>query len=59
MPKPLDEPEISSLIQHAIVDSGAQGMPDTGKVMAVLRPQTQGRADMALINQQLKACLSS
>ncbi|WP_256657464.1 GatB/YqeY domain-containing protein [Pseudomonas sp. 2FE] len=59
MPKPLDETAISSLIQQAIVDSGAQGMPDMGKVMALLRPQAQGRADMALASQQLKACLSS
>ncbi len=59
MPKPLDEAEISSLIQQAIIDSGAQGMPDMGKVMAILRPQVQGRADMALVSQQLKARLSS
>ncbi|MGH8437349.1 MAG: GatB/YqeY domain-containing protein [Pseudomonas sp.] len=59
MPKPLDEAEISSLIQHAIIDSGARGMPDMGKVMAILRPQVQGRADMALVSQQLKARLSS
>ncbi|MES2819523.1 MAG: GatB/YqeY domain-containing protein [Pseudomonadota bacterium] len=59
MPTPLSEAEIGHLIEQAIVDSGAQGMSDMGKAMAVLRPQVQGRADMALISQRLKASLSS
>ncbi|MET1077169.1 MAG: GatB/YqeY domain-containing protein [Pseudomonas sp.] len=59
MPSPLSEAEVRNLIEQAIVDSGAQGMPDMGKVMMLLRPLVQGRADMALVSQQLKAALSS
>ena len=59
MPSPLSEAEVRNLIEQAIVDSGAQGMPDMGKVMTLLRPLVQGRADMALVSQQLKAALSS
>jgi len=59
MPQALSEAEISLLIDQAIVASGAQGMQDMGKVMAILRPQVQGRADMAKVSQQLKARLSS
>lgn len=59
MPTPLSEAEIRTLIEQAILDSGAQGMPDMGKVMNLLRPLVQGRADMALVSRQLKASLSS
>lgn len=59
MPTPLSEAEIRKLIEQAILDSGAQGMPDMGKVMNLLRPLVQGRADMALVSRQLKASLSS
>lgn len=59
MPQALSEAEISLLIDQAIAASGAQGMQDMGKVMAILRPQVQGRADMAKVSQQLKARLSS
>ncbi len=59
MPSPLSEAEVRNLIEQAIIDSGAQGMPDMGKVMTLLRPLVQGRADMALVSQQLKAALSS
>ena len=59
MPTPLNEAEIRDLIAQAIVDSGAHGMPDMGKVMTLLRPLVQGRADMGLVSQLLKASLSS
>jgi uncharacterized protein YqeY len=59
MPTPLSEAETRKLIEQAILDSGAQGMSDMGKVMNLLRPLVQGRADMALVSRQLKASLSS
>ncbi|EPU0256122.1 GatB/YqeY domain-containing protein [Pseudomonas aeruginosa] len=59
MPKPLDDHEIDALIERSIVDSGAQGPQDMGKAMNLLRPQVQGRVDMAQVSQRLKARLSS
>lgn len=59
LPKALTESEIADLINAAIAATGATGMKDMGKVMAELRPQVQGRADMgavsALIKQRLGA----
>jgi len=59
LPKALTESEIADLIDAAVAATGATGMKDMGKVMAELRPQVQGRADMgavsALIKQRLGA----
>jgi uncharacterized protein YqeY len=57
LPQPLTEAEIAALIEAAMAATGAAGMKDMSKVMAQLRPQVQGRADMggvsALIKQRL------
>jgi uncharacterized protein YqeY len=57
LPQPLDAAEIARLIDEAIAASGAQTAADMGKVMALLKPATQGRADMAVISKQVKARL--
>ena len=46
LPQPLSADEINQLITKAIADTGAASMADMGKVMAVLKPQMQGKADM-------------
>ncbi len=58
MPQPLSEAEIAALIEQAVADSGAAGMQDMGKVMALLRPQLAGRADMAAVSVLIKARLA-
>ncbi|AQP36922.1 GatB/YqeY domain-containing protein [Vibrio anguillarum] len=50
MPQPLSDDEVSALIDDAITQSAAAGMQDMGKVMAVLKPQIQGRADMGKVS---------
>jgi len=57
LPQQLNEQEIEQLIGQAISESGAQGMKDMGKVMAILRPQLQGRADLGAASQQIRAKL--
>lgn len=57
LPQPLAPAEIARLIDEAIATSGAQTAADMGKVMALLKPATQGRADMAVISKQVKARL--
>jgi uncharacterized protein len=57
MPQPLSEDEISSLIDNALVESGAESMRDMGKVMAILKPAMQGRADMGAVSGKIKAKL--
>lgn len=57
LPQPLDEAEVTTLIQAAIENTQAASMQDMGKVMNLLRPQLQGRADMGKVSQQIKALL--
>ena len=58
MPAQLSAEEIDQLISDAIASTGAAGMKDMGKVMGILKPQLQGRADMGAVSQQIKAKLS-
>ena len=58
MPAPLDEAEIDSLIDAAFAESGADDMRAMGKVMAILKPKLQGRADMAAVSARVKARLA-
>lgn len=58
MPEALSEEELAKLVADAIAQSGAASMQDMGKVMGILKPQVQGRADMAQISQQVKSQLS-
>ncbi len=57
MPQPLDAAELEALIDAAVRDSSATSMKDMGRVMAILKPRVQGRADMGLVSQRIKARL--
>lgn len=58
LPQPLSADELEALLNDAIAASGATGMQDMGKVMAVLKPQIQGRADMGKVSASIKARLA-
>jgi len=58
LPQQLTEAEIDQLIDDAISQTGAAGMKDMGKVMGILRPQLQGRADVGAASGKIKAKLS-
>jgi uncharacterized protein YqeY len=58
MPAQLSEEEINALINNAIAETGAQSVQDMGKVMGKLKPQVQGRADMGVVGQLIKARLA-
>jgi uncharacterized protein YqeY len=57
LPEPLSADEVNGLIDAAIASTGAAGMQDMGKVMGVLKPLLQGRADMGPVSGQIKARL--
>ncbi|MBN0986877.1 GatB/YqeY domain-containing protein [Amphritea pacifica] len=59
LPQPLTEAELAEIVAQAVTDSGAQNMQDMGKVMALVKPQVQGRADMGAISQLVKNALNS
>ncbi len=57
MPQALTESEIEVMVTSAIADSGAASVKDMGKVMAILKSQMQGRADMSVVSTKIKASL--
>ncbi len=57
LPQPLDDAEIDRLIDNAIAETGAESMRDMGKIMGLLRPAMQGRADMSAVSGRIKTRL--
>lgn len=58
MPAPLTQAEIGQMIDAAVAATGASGAAGIGKVMAVLKPQLAGRADLSAVSAQVKSRLS-
>jgi uncharacterized protein YqeY len=54
LPAALSEAEISAIIDAAISESGAESVRDMGKVMALVKPQVQGRADVGQVSGLVK-----
>jgi len=58
LPDQLSDDEVSGLVKAAIAETGAASMQDMGKVMAIVKPQIQGKADMGVVSGLVKAQLS-
>jgi uncharacterized protein YqeY len=58
LPEALSESEINELVEQTIAATGAASIKDMGKVMGMLKPQLQGRADMGKVSLTIKARLS-
>jgi len=59
LPSALGEDEINNIIDDAIASTGASSIKDMGKVMGMIKPKLQGRADMGAVSGQIKARLSA
>lgn len=59
LPETLSEAELENLIDQSIAETGAVSIRDMGKVMNLLRPKLQGRADPAAVSARVKQRLSS
>lgn len=59
MPQPLSEEALAALVAEAIATVGGGGMAAMGKVMAILKPQIAGRADVAAVSASVKAKLTA
>ena len=59
LPEPLSDAEIDALVDGAIAETGAAGIRDMGKVMAIVKPAVQGRADVGAVSAKVKTRLSS
>ena len=59
LPTALSDDEIAAMVAAAVAETGAASMADMGKVMAILKPQIQGRADGGAVSGLVKAALNS
>ncbi len=59
LPEALSEEEISAMISAAIEQTGAASIRDMGKVMSIIKPKMQGRADMSAVSAVIKQQLNS
>lgn len=58
LPEALSEEDINNAIEEAITSSDASSIKDMGKVMGILKPKLQGRADMGKVSQLIKSRLA-
>ena len=58
LPQPYTPAEVEALVSKAITDTQASSIKDMGKIMAILKPQLAGRADIAQVSNSIKAKLS-
>jgi uncharacterized protein YqeY len=59
LPAQLDEAEIAAIVAAAIKESGATSARDMGKVIALVKPQVAGRADMGKLSETIKQKLAA
>ena len=58
LPQALTTDEIEALVKAAIAETGAASPREMGKVMQLLMPKTQGRADGKVVSQIVRKLLS-
>lgn len=59
LPKQLTDEELKSAVQKAAAESGAKSPADIGKLMKVLMPAVQGKADGKRVQEAVKAILAA
>lgn len=59
LPTPLSDSELEALIKEAIQATGAATIKDMGKVMGLVKPKAQGRADMTQVSNKIKTLLDA
>jgi uncharacterized protein YqeY len=59
LPASLSEAEIGKIVDAAVQSTAAASVKDMGKVVAVVKPQVAGRADMAQVSALIKARLGA
>jgi uncharacterized protein len=58
LPQQMSEAEVQQEVAKAVAESGASGIKDMGKVMALLKPRLAGKADMGKVSNLVKTKLS-
>lgn len=57
-PAQADDAQIEAVVQAAIQQTGAAGMADMGKVMAIVKAQLAGQADLAAVSARVRGKLA-
>ena len=58
LPQQLSADEITAVVKQGIDELSASNMQDMGKLMGLLKPQLEGRADMTIVSATVKDLLS-
>ena len=58
LPAQMSDAELAQAVSAAIAESGASGVKDMGKVMALLKPRLAGKADMGKVSALVKTKLA-
>jgi len=58
LPEQLSQEALQNLISDAIAEAGAADPKDIGKVMGLIRPKVQGKADMRQVSELIKQSLA-
>lgn len=59
LPAQLADDQIAAIIDAAIAQSGAVSARDMGKVIALVKPQVAGKADMGKLSESIKQKLAA
>lgn len=58
LPEALSAEELSAIVAKAVAEVNPTSMQDMGKVMALVKPQVQGRADMGEVSKLVKSAFA-
>ncbi|MGG7176522.1 GatB/YqeY domain-containing protein [Clostridium paraputrificum] len=59
LPQQLNTEEIKEIVKQSAIEAGASSIKEMGKVMALVRPKTLGKADGKLVSQIVKEYLTN
>jgi len=59
LPAALGQDEIDAIVERAVSETGASSVKDMGKVMASVKSELQGRADMSAVSRQIRERLGA
>lgn len=59
LPQQLSDEEVAAIVEEAVAAVGMTGMAAMGKVMSVVKPRVNGRADLGKVSALIKARLTA
>ena len=59
LPQQLSDEEVAAIVEEAVAEVGMTGIAAMGKVMSVVKPRVNGRADLGKVSALIKARLTA